>query len=81
MRVAKSPSPAGTIDSNLNEDEANLKSQIDFLNSVIVDMQVKHRCGGSLKRKFTIGFHFQRKNDELKNKLELYESAGILGNV
>ena len=40
MRVAKSPSPAGTIDSNLNEDEANLKSQIDFLNSVIVDMQV-----------------------------------------
>jgi len=58
MRVAKSPSPAGTIDSNLNEDEANLKSQIDFLNSVIVDMQ--------------------RKNDELKNKLELYESAGIL---
>ena len=32
--------------------------QIDFLNSVIVDMQ--------------------RKNDELKTKLELYESAGIL---
>ena len=32
--------------------------QVEFLNSVIVDMQ--------------------RKNDELKTKLELYESAGIL---
>ena len=31
--------------------------------------------------KLTVGFHFQRKNDELKNKLELYESAGILGNL
>ena len=32
--------------------------QVEFLNSVIVDMQ--------------------RKNDDLKTKLELYESAGIL---
>ena len=32
--------------------------QIDFLNSVIVDMQ--------------------RKNDELKAKMELYEAAGIV---
>jgi len=57
-RVVKSPSPASTIDSNLNEDQEALKGQIEFLNSVIVDMHGK--------------------NDELKNKLELYESAGIL---
>ena len=39
----------------------DLKSQVDFLNSVIVDMQ--------------------RKNDELKAKLELLESAGILETI
>jgi len=36
----------------------NLQGQVDFLNSVIVDMQ--------------------KKNDELKSKLELLENAGIL---
>ena len=39
----------------------DLKSQVDFLNSVIVDMQ--------------------RKNDELKAKMELLESAGILETI
>ena len=39
-------------------DDAELKGQIDFLNSVIVDMQ--------------------RKNDDLKAKMELYEAAGIV---
>ena len=38
-----------------------LRSQVDFLNSVIVDMQ--------------------RKNDELKSKLDLLESAGIFDSV
>merc|ERR1719410_3050220 len=39
MRATKSPSPAAT-DSTLGDD--NLKMQIDFLNSVIVDMQKKN---------------------------------------
>ena len=56
MRAAKSPSPA-TTDSTLGDD--NLKMQIDFLNSVIVDMQ--------------------KKNDKLSAQLEIYETAGILG--
>ena len=41
------------------EGDENLKGQVEFLNSVIVDMQ--------------------RKNDELKSKLELLENAGVLG--
>ena len=41
-----------------NLDWWTLLFQIDFLNSVIVDMQ--------------------RKNDELKAKMELYEAAGIV---
>lgn len=52
----RSPSQAKSFTSDLPEDE--LKGQVDFLNSVIVDMQ--------------------RKNDELKAKLELFESAGII---
>ena len=40
------------------DDALELKGQIDFLNSVIVDMQ--------------------RKNDDLKAKMELYEAAGIV---
>ena len=44
-----------------DEDMEGLRSQVDFLNSVIVDMQ--------------------RKNDELKAKLELLESAGILETI
>jgi len=59
---AKSPSPAlstmSTSDNNHNEGDEGLRMQVEFLNSVIVDMQ--------------------RKNDDLKTKLELYESAGIL---
>merc|ERR1719410_323636 len=39
MRATKSPSPAAT-DSTLGDE--NLKMQIDFLNSVIVDMQKKN---------------------------------------
>ena len=50
----KSPSP---IRSSTSQDPEE-KGQIDFLNSVIVDMQ--------------------RKNDELKTKLELYERAGFV---
>eukprot|EP00095_Tigriopus_kingsejongensis_P009633 snap_masked-scaffold94_size379870-processed-gene-2.5 protein:Tk09633 transcript:snap_masked-scaffold94_size379870-processed-gene-2.5-mRNA-1 annotation:"putative restin" len=52
----KSPSPAKSISSDMNDGE--LKAQVDFLNSVIVDMQ--------------------RKNDDLKTKLEIFESAGII---
>ncbi|TRY77089.1 hypothetical protein TCAL_02709 [Tigriopus californicus] len=52
----RSPSPAKSFTSDMPEGE--LKGQVDFLNSVIVDMQ--------------------RKNDELKTKLELFESAGII---
>jgi len=37
----KSPSPAYTNDSNHNEGDDSLKLQIEFLNSVIVDMQRK----------------------------------------
>lgn len=63
---AKSPSPAlstlstvsATSDNNHNEGDEGMRMQVEFLNSVIVDMQ--------------------RKNDDLKTKLELYESAGIL---
>ena len=50
-----------TIASTDDENTDDLKSQVDFLNSVIVDMQ--------------------RKNDELKAKLELLESAGILETI
>lgn len=50
----KSPSPIRSSTSHDPEE----KGQIDFLNSVIVDMQ--------------------RKNDELKTKLELYERAGFV---
>lgn len=52
VRKTKSPSP-------LTDGDENLQGQVDFLNSVIVDMQ--------------------RKNDELKSKLELLENAGVLG--
>lgn len=52
VQKTKSPSP-------LADGDENLQSQVDFLNSVIVDMQ--------------------RKNDELKSKLELLENAGVLG--
>jgi len=38
---AKSPSPGYTKDSNHNEGDDSLKMQIEFLNSVIVDMQRK----------------------------------------
>jgi len=40
VRNAKSPSPAYTNDSNQNDE--GLKAQIEFLNSVIVDMQRKN---------------------------------------
>ena len=50
----KEASPAPSTDT-----DPDLKGQVDFLNSVIVDMQ--------------------RKNDELKAKIELFESAGIEG--
>ena len=59
-RSAKSPSPATTVDSSAAGDDG-LKMQIDFLNSVIVDMQ--------------------KKNDKLSAQLEVYETAGILGNL
>ena len=55
INTYREASPAKSIDL---EDHDGLRSQIDFLNSVIVDMQ--------------------RKNDELKAKLDLLESAGIL---
>lgn len=41
MRATKSPSPAYTTDSNQNEGDDGFKMQIEFLNSVIVDMQRK----------------------------------------
>ena len=50
-----------TIRSTDDENMEDLRSQVDFLNSVIVDMQ--------------------RKNDELKAKMELLESAGILETI
>jgi len=46
------------LDGEEEGEEQLLRSQVDFLNSVIVDMQ--------------------RKNDEMKSRLELMESAGIL---
>jgi len=41
MRAAKSPSPAYTNDSTQNDGDDNLRMQVEFLNSVIVDMQRK----------------------------------------
>ena len=58
INTYRESSPAFTNDS---QDTEGLKSQVDFLNSVIVDMQ--------------------RKNDELKGKLDLLESAGILETI
>jgi len=59
INTYRESSPALTNDSS--QDPEGLKSQVDFLNSVIVDMQ--------------------RKNDELKGKLDLLESAGILETI
>ena len=59
MRATKSPSPATTVSTGAGDD--GLKMQIDFLNSVIVDMQ--------------------KKNDKLTAQLEIYETAGILGEL
>merc|ERR1719232_751478 len=60
LNTYRESSPA-TIRSTDDENTEDLKSQVDFLNSVIVDMQ--------------------RKNDELKGKLDLLESAGILETI
>merc|ERR1719150_29565 len=54
---AKTPASAADSGADSGGDD-DTKGQIDFLNSVIVDMQ--------------------RKNDELKAKMELYEAAGIV---
>ena len=58
INTYREASPALTNDSS---DTDTLKSQVEFLNSVIVDMQ--------------------RKNDELKGKLDLLESAGVLDTI
>ena len=57
-KPTKSSSPASTI-STAGAGYEGLSMQIDFLNSVIVDMQ--------------------KKNDKLTAQLEIYETAGILG--
>jgi hypothetical protein len=57
FNFCREASPAQSIP----EDVEDLRSQVDFLNSVIVDMQ--------------------RKNDELKAKLDLLEAAGLLDTV
>ena len=54
-------SSQATIRSTDDENMDDMRSQVDFLNSVIVDMQ--------------------RKNDEMKAKMELFESAGILETI
>ena len=56
--TAVSSSAADSGADSGGDDALELKGQIDFLNSVIVDMQ--------------------RKNDDLKAKMELYEAAGIV---
>ena len=56
IHTYRESSPAKSINTVSDEDMDGLRSQVDFLNSVIVDMQ--------------------RKNDELKSKLDLLESAG-----
>ena len=53
------PSSSVSASQQLDLSDSELRGQVDFLNSVIVDMQ--------------------RKNDELKAKMDLYESAGIAG--
>ncbi len=53
--TASSSAAVAPAASTASEDEPELRGQVDFLNSVIVDMQ--------------------RKNDELKSRLELLESA------
>ena len=58
INTYRESSPALTNDSS---DTDTLKSQVDFLNSVIVDMQ--------------------KKNDDLKGKLDLLESAGVLDTI
>ena len=60
IHTYRESSPAKSINTT-DEDMDGLRSQVDFLNSVIVDMQ--------------------RKNDELKSKLDLLESAGIFDSV
>ncbi len=57
--IAKSEVSTTSTDDDNNVE--TLKGQVDFLNSVIVDMQ--------------------KKNDELKAKLEILESAGILETI
>lgn len=58
-RGASQPrSEASTAPTSDDMSDSELRGQVDFLNSVIVDMQ--------------------RKNDELKAKLELFENAGIV---
>ncbi len=61
LHTYRESSPSTTIKSADEEDLEALRSQVDFLNSVIVDMQ--------------------RKNDELKGKLDILESAGILETI
>ena len=57
-KVTKSASPASTV-STAGAGDDELSMQIEFLNSVIVDMQ--------------------KKNDKLTAQLEIYETAGFVG--